>query len=153
MGNKRVIRIAILYPGDYKAWQNATVENNRFADLFRTLAELGASAEPAVYHPDFWQEAQQQISQVDAVLVWVNPIQDGHDRTILDQMLRDTANKGIFVSAHPDIILKMGTKDCSDSRRLDTGLNEVCYVQEGDERCERDGSSQASSRAGWCWKS
>jgi hypothetical protein len=129
MGNKQVMRIAILYPGDYEARQNATVENNRFADLFRTLAELGADAEPAVYHPDFWQEVQQQITQVDAVLVWVNPIQDGHDRTILDQMLRDTANKGIFVSTHPDIILKMGTKEVLyQTRHMGWGSDTCLYA-------------------------
>ena len=104
-------RIAILYPGDYEARQAATTENNRFAQLFLALADLGVQAEPAVYHPDFWQEVYQQIKQVDGVLVWVNPIQDGHDRTILDSMLREIAESGIFVSAHPDIILKMGTKE------------------------------------------
>jgi hypothetical protein len=111
-------RIAILYPGDYEARQTANIENNRFANLFRSLAELGAHAEPAVYHPDFWQEVQQQISQVEAVLVWVNPIQQGHDRTILDKILRDIANQGIFVSTHPDIILKMGTKEVLYQTRL-----------------------------------
>jgi hypothetical protein len=49
--------------------------------------------------------------QVDAVLVWVNPIQDGRDRSILDSMLREVAAAGIFVSAHPDVILKLGTKE------------------------------------------
>lgn len=129
MTEQKKTRIAILYPGDYETRQNATVENNRFADLFRTLAELGADAEPAVYHPDFWQEVQQQISQVDAVLVWVNPIQDGHDRTILDQMLREIANKGIFVSTHPDIILKMGTKEVLyQTRHMGWGSDIHLYV-------------------------
>ncbi len=49
--------------------------------------------------------------QVDAVLVWVNPIHDGHDRSVLDAMLREVAAAGIFVSAHPDVILKLGTKE------------------------------------------
>ena len=104
-------RIAILYPGDYGARQAATADNNRFSQLFQALAERGVAAEPAVYHPDFWQEVYQQLARVDAVLVWVNPIQDGHDRSVLDSMLREIADKGVFVSAHPDIILKMGTKE------------------------------------------
>ena len=104
-------RIAILYPGDYKARQAATADNNRFAQLFHALSELGAKSEPAVYHPDFWQEVRGQLLQVDAVLVWINPIQDGHDRTILDAMLLEVAATGVFVSAHPDIIQKMGTKE------------------------------------------
>ena len=111
MGNEHIVRIAILYPGDYETRQSATVENNRFAQLFQALTDLGVDAQPAVYHPDFWQEVHQQLLQVDGVLVWVNPIQDGNDRTVLDSMLIDIAGKGIFVSAHPDIVLKMGTKE------------------------------------------
>jgi hypothetical protein len=49
--------------------------------------------------------------QVDGVLVWVNPIEDGRNRSVLDAMLREVADSGVFVSAHPDIILKLGTKE------------------------------------------
>lgn len=111
MSEMRIPRIALVYPGDYEARQAATTENNRFADLFHALKNLGVTAEPAVYHPEFWQEVRAQLMHVDAALVWVNPIQDGHDRTVLDAMLREVADAGIFVSAHPDVILKMGTKE------------------------------------------
>src|SRR5262249_49325349 len=104
-------RIAILYPGDYVVRRNATAQNNRFADLFRALAAKGIHAEPAVYHDDFCAEVREQLMQVDGVLVWFNPIQDGHTRSILDSMLREVAATGVFVSAHPDIILKLGTKE------------------------------------------
>jgi hypothetical protein len=49
--------------------------------------------------------------RVDGVLVWVNPIEGGRDRSVLDSMLRDVANAGVFVSSHPDVILKLGTKE------------------------------------------
>jgi hypothetical protein len=49
--------------------------------------------------------------EVDGVLVWVNPIEGGRDRTVLDAMLREVAASGVFVSAHPDVILKLGTKE------------------------------------------
>lgn len=111
MDKKGNPRIAIVYPGDYETRQLATTDNNRFSQLFQALADLGVNVEPAVYHPDFWQEVDQQLKQVDAVLVWVNPIQDGHDRTVLDAMLRGIVDTGVFVSTHPDIILKMGTKE------------------------------------------
>lgn len=104
-------QVAILYPGDYETRQNATPENNRLAPVFQALAELGVHAEPSVYHDEFCDEVRRQIMQVDAVLVWMNPIQDGRDRSILDPMLRDVAASGIYVSAHPDTILKMGTKE------------------------------------------
>ncbi|MGY4419516.1 hypothetical protein ACVWY2_001941 [Bradyrhizobium sp. JR6.1] len=45
------------------------------------------------------------------MLVWVNPIQDGRSRASLDALLRDVASRGVWVSAHPDVILKMGTKE------------------------------------------
>ncbi len=122
-------RIAIVYPGDYATRQNATPANNRFAQLFEALAELGVMAEPAVYHPDFWQEVRHQLLSMDAVLVWVNPIQDGHDRTVLDAMLREIAATGVFVSTHPDIILKMGTKEVLyETRSLGWGSDTHLYT-------------------------
>jgi hypothetical protein len=79
--------------------------------LFRAFAAKGIHAEPAVYHDDFCTEVRDQLMQVDGVLVWVNPIQDARNRSVLDAMLREVAAAGIFVSAHPDIILKLGTKE------------------------------------------
>ena len=104
-------RVALLYPGDREARQNAAPENSRFSKVFQALADLGAPAEPAVYHDDFCDEVRRQLMQVDGVLVWVNPIEGGRDRSMLDAMLRDVAASGVFVSAHPDIILKLGTKE------------------------------------------
>jgi hypothetical protein len=104
-------RIAILYPGDSAARKNATAENNRFADLFKSFAAKGIHAEPAVYHDDFCEHVRDQLMRVEGVVVWVNPIQDGRNRSILDSMLRDVSDAGVFVSAHPDIILKLGTKE------------------------------------------
>ena len=104
-------RIAILYPGDAAARENATVANNRFAPLFQAFLDAGARPEPAVYNDDFCADVREGLLQVDTVLVWVNPIHEGRDRTVLDAMLRDVAATGVFVSSHPDIILKMGTKE------------------------------------------
>jgi len=63
-------------------------------------------------------------------LVWVNPIDAGLSRAPLDALLREVANGGVFVSTHPDVIMKLGTKDVlvdtremgwgSDVHRLDT---------------------------------
>jgi len=105
------IRVAILYPGDREARQDADPESSRFADLFRAFAEQGIVAEPAVYHDDFCEEVRAQLSRVDGVLVWVNPLDGGRDRSVLDGMLRAVAGAGVFVSTHPDVILKLGTKE------------------------------------------
>lgn len=104
-------RIALLYPGDREARRRSAPEESRFMPLFKALAELGAHAEPAVYHDDFAEEVRQQLASVDAVLCWVNPTHDGRDRSVLNALLRDVAAAGVFVSAHPDVIAKIGTKE------------------------------------------
>lgn len=104
-------RIALLYPGDRDARRRAAPEESRFLPVFQALAELGAQAEPAVYHDEFCDDVRRQLAHVDGVLVWMNPIQDGRDRSMLDAMLRDVAATGVFVSTHPDVILKLGTKE------------------------------------------
>jgi len=104
-------RVAVLWRGDHEARRNATPQNNRYHRIFEELTALGIHAEPAVYADDIVEEVRQQLLSVDGVLVWVNPVQDGQTRTILDAMLRDVASHGPRVSAHPDVILKMGTKE------------------------------------------
>ncbi len=111
MADEQCGKVAILYPGDYEARKNATPGNNRLASVFQALANLGMHADPAVYNDEFCEEVRQQLMRVDAVLVWMNPIQDGRDRSILDSMLFEIADAGVYVSAHPDTILKMGTKE------------------------------------------
>jgi len=111
MADVHSAKVAILYPGNHETRQKATPENNRLAPVFLALANLGVHAEPAVYHDQFCEEVRHQLMRVDVVLVWMNPIQDGRDRSILDSMLRQIAAAGVYVSAHPDVILKMGTKE------------------------------------------
>ena len=110
-------RVALLYPGDREDRRRAAPEQSRFLPLFQALAELGMHAEPVVYHDDFSEEVRRQLVQVDGVLVWMNPIQDGRDRSVLDAVLRDAAAAGVFVSAHPDVIMKLGTKEVLYSTR------------------------------------
>jgi hypothetical protein len=104
-------RVAILCPGDRELRRTATPAKSRFSMVFDALNRLGAHTELAVYHDDFCEEVRQQIMKADAVLVWFNPVEGGRDRSVLDEMLREVAASGVFVSAHPDIILKLGTKE------------------------------------------
>ncbi|HUG21757.1 Cj0069 family protein [Piscinibacter sp.] len=101
-----VPKVALLYPGD-----RADPAASRFAALFAALAAAGVNAEPAVYHDDFADKVMAQLCGVQAVLVWCNPIEDGRRRDRLDALLREVAQAGVFVSAHPDAILRLGTKD------------------------------------------
>jgi len=128
MPDSRNERIAILYPGDRQVRKNATPDNNRLALIFRSFADLDVYAEPAVYHDDFCEEVRQQLLQVDAVLVWHNPIQDGRDRSVLDPMLRDVSDAGVMVSTHPDTILKIGTKEVLyQTRHIGWGSDTYLY--------------------------
>ena len=105
-------KIAIVWRGDRTARQAATPQNNRFHRIFEELVALGIDAEPAIFDEDFAAEFRAQLLAVDGVLVWVNPLQDGvKTRAVLDPLLRDVAARGPWVSAHPDTILKMGTKE------------------------------------------
>src|SRR3954451_18949157 len=103
--------IAILWRGARTTRRQATPHNNRFHRIFEELARLGLRAEPAVYDETFADEVRAQLLRAEGVLVWVNPLQDGKTRSSLDLMLREVALHGPWVSAHPDTILKMGTKE------------------------------------------
>jgi hypothetical protein len=41
----------------------------------------------------------------------VNPITEGRDRKVLDAVLREVASAGVWVSAHPDVVSSLGTKE------------------------------------------
>ena len=81
------VRIAIVYSGNQEQRRNSADGNNRFADLFKAFSAKGVHAEPAVYNNDFCNQVREQLLRADGVLVWVNPIEGGRDRSIPDAML------------------------------------------------------------------
>ncbi len=111
MTGTETARVAVLWRGDRDARRNATSEKNRFYRIFEELSALGIHVEPAVYADEMADEVREQLLKVDGVLVWVDPIHDGQTRLVLDAVLREVALRGPWVSAHPDVILKMGVKE------------------------------------------
>lgn len=103
-------RIGLLFRGD-RSTPPLAGRAQVLSDTFEAFDELGVEAEPVVYSDDAVDEVRDQLLGLDGVLVWVNPIQDGANRATLDEILRDVASQGQFVSAHPGIIRKMGTKE------------------------------------------
>ena len=103
--------VGIVSRGDAAARRDATPQNSRFVRVFEALAAVGVEAYPAIYDESFAEEVREQLLSLGGVLVWVNPIQDGRNRADLDALLHDVAAQGVWVSAHPDVILKMGTKE------------------------------------------
>jgi len=104
-------KLALLWRGNRHARDEATAQNNRLNRVFEALTALGIHAEPAIYADDVAGDVREQLLKLDGVLVWVDPISDGQNRTQLDAMLRDVASRGVWVSTHPDVVLKMGVKE------------------------------------------
>jgi len=104
-------KIAILWRGDREARATANPHDNRYHRIFAELQALGIDAEPAVYAEEMIDEVRAQLMKVQGVLVWVNPLDDGRTREQLDALLREVASTGRLVSAHPEVILKMGVKE------------------------------------------
>jgi uncharacterized protein DUF6815 len=104
-------KLALLWRGNRQAQGEATARNNRLNGVFEALTALGIDAESAIYADDAADDVGEQLLKLDGVLVWVDPISDGQNRTQLDAMLRNVASGGVWVSAHPDVVLKMGVKE------------------------------------------
>jgi len=121
-------RVALLYPGDREARDRADPAASRFAALFEALGSAGVAAEPAVWHNDFADEVAEQLRHVQAVLVWCNPIEGGRRRDRLDAVLREAATRGTYVSAHPEAVLRLGTKDVLYATRDLPFGSDVCRV-------------------------
>ena len=124
----RLGRIAVLWRGDEATRRDATPETSRFKAVFAALTDVGVDAEPVVYEDDVLDAVRTQLAALDGVLVWVNPIHEGRNRAKLDKLLREIAAHGIWVSAHPDVILKMGTKEVlHQTRTMSWGCDTALY--------------------------
>lgn len=103
-------QVALLWRGNIHTPHQPTSHAERLKLLIAALDEAGLSAAPLVYF-DGDATIRERLLEMDGVLVWINPLQDGQDRSDVDALLREVAAAGVWVSAHPDTILKMGTKE------------------------------------------
>ena len=151
----RPLKVAIVYPGDSEVRRLATRENNRFAAVFAAFAARGVDACPAVYNLAQANELRDQLLEFDGALVWVNPIDAGHSRAPLDAVLREVADAGVFVSTHPDVIMKLGTKDVLvDTREMGWGsdVHRLDTLEQLRVEARRRGSPAASIRVLKQWR-
>ena len=96
--------------------------------VFGAFASLGVNAEPVVFSDETIAQVRTLLLDLDGVLVWVNPIEQGRDRSQLDPLLREVADAGVWVSAHPDVILKMGTNEVLvDTQQMSWGTETHIY--------------------------
>jgi hypothetical protein len=92
------MRVAVVWRGDGP--------NERLRPVIEEL-----DATPVMYRDAIADEVREALRDMDAVLAWVDPIGGGEDRTHFDALLRDVARRGTWVSAHPDVIAVLGTKE------------------------------------------
>ena len=104
-------RIGLLWRGDRTSAASSSKAEQRLRPLLSAFGELPVAVEHIPYSDDALPEVREQLLACAGVLVWVNPIQDGQNRARLDALLREAARLGVWVSAHPDTILKLGTKE------------------------------------------
>ncbi len=103
-------RVGLVWHGDRANRDTADLATSRFARASEALRSAGLEPVAVVYNDDFSDEVLTQMLSLDAIQVWVNPIENGRDRSKLDSLLREVALRGVLVNTHPDSILKMGTK-------------------------------------------
>jgi hypothetical protein len=102
--------IALLIFGETGSTRNALTEE-KYKKLAAHFVEKGFDVNSVLYNDTIAGKLAKELPRYKAILVWVNPIEQQGDRKILDDLLMKLSAKGCFVSAHPDTILKMGTKE------------------------------------------
>lgn len=110
MSVDNVARIGLLWRADGEPGVASGEAEERLGPLVAALRELSVLVEHVPYTDDSVDDARDVLLACDVVMVWVNPIHDGMNRAVLDALLREVAARGVVVSAHPDTILKLGTK-------------------------------------------
>src|SRR5262245_58174744 len=100
-------RVAVMFAGDPSTRAAVKLEETRFGNIAKALRAVSLDVEAACYADEIADEVREQLLGDDGVLVWVDPIRKDGNRAKLDPILKDVASHGVFVSSHPDLILKM----------------------------------------------
>jgi hypothetical protein len=138
-------RVALVVRGD-RAHPEA-VRDGRLGPVMRALEHEHLEAVPCVFSEDAINEVRRDLLGVDGVLVWVDPVTGAADRSALDALLREVAARGVWVSAHPDVVVTMGTKQVLyDTRELGWG-SDVDLYRSFDEFVQRFPERLASARS------
>ena len=130
-------RVGLMWHGDRLSRDTANLKDSRFAKAAIAFKAVGLHPTPVIYNDDFIEEVRSQLLGLKAVQVWVNPIENGRDRTKLDQLLREVACEGVQVFTHPDTILRMGTKQVLVDTKEMTWGSDVDVYHSKEEMIER----------------
>ena len=140
--------IALILYGDENSTRNAFTDDN-YKGLAEALTEAGFKVESVLYHHSKAKQLITDLERFTAVMSWVNPkerLERGADNLDLDAVLLSLSKKGVFVSTHPEIILKIGTKKVLYSTRsMDWGGDTEIYNDYADFENRFIGSLDKSS--------
>jgi hypothetical protein len=124
--------------------ERSVFRDEKYRLLAEALVGTGARVEDVLYHSSRAAALREELSGLDALLVWVNPIEQGEDRSALDRLLVELHRAGVAVSAHPDTIMKLGTKRVLyDTRDLPWGGDVELYPTAADFRARFPGALAA----------
>jgi hypothetical protein len=122
--------VAVLWRGDEDARRAGIGSNERLRPVFAALAEVGVDARPVIHGDELTSRVRDELLAVDGILVWIDPVTRFGNRRGIDAVLREASRAGVWVSAHPDVVAAMGTKEVlhrtrhfgwgTDVRRYDT---------------------------------
>lgn len=131
MGAK-VHRIAVIWRGDWDGSGAAAKYEARLAPVCAALRAAGFAPAPMAFVEETAEAFRTALFGCDGALVWVNPLAQDRDRTQLDAILRAAAARGLWVSAHPDVISAMATKEVLyRTRALGWGSDTKLYQSAG----------------------
>jgi hypothetical protein len=123
-----LVRVAVVWRGARGTEPSETRNFPRLEPVFVALANVGVQVEPILYCDEDCLLVRDRLVRCDGVLVWVDPISDAGRRNVLDALQREVAEAGVWVSAHPDVIEAMGTKDVLfHTRTLSWGTDTDLY--------------------------
>jgi hypothetical protein len=124
----KVGRVALLWRADSQTVIATAPEDTRLRHLFAALKAAGIEAEASIFSEETVDTVRTQLESCDGVLAWVNPLSNGKTRATLDGLLRELDSRGVWVSAHPETILKIGTKEVLyRTRHLGWGADTYVY--------------------------
>ena len=127
--------IALILYGDSNSTKN-TFTDEMYKGLAESLQEAGFNVETVLYHHSKAKQLLTDLERFSAALSWVNPkerTERGADNLDLDDVLVSISKKGVFVSTHPEIIMKIGTKRVLyTTRNMDWGGDTELYADYGD---------------------
>ena len=88
--------IALMIYGEPGSTKNALTEE-KYRKLAAHFIEKGFTVDSVLYHNSIADKLEKELLKYHTILVWVNPIEHGNDRKILDSLLMKLSEQGCFV--------------------------------------------------------